>query len=450
MADIFISYRREDRRHAEQLANAFIDDGLEVWWDGSLEAGETYDEKIQTLLQSAKAVVILWSPAAVESDWVRSEGSVGRERGVLVPVMIKKVEIPVPFNLIHTANLTKWDGDRTDPDYVGVLKRVKELSSKQNVKPLKPATPRAMRRMWTAIAAAVVIAIGGASLWFFKPWEAVIAANDPVVKAKAKRDAALKELAATGLLPTDLDLYDWRQIARERFNPANYDTLRKQADAGNAPAQAVLCAVSYWGVRGHEPDDDLAWKMCRASAEANEPAGQVYYSVLLTDRATAAPDEDHKRVDLAAAAAEVKKASDQGFPRGILDYGYRLETGEGGVVVDLQKALDHYNLAKAKGLAIADLAIGELYLRQTIENSTDQDAFAHIKAAADKGEPNAVYRLAQLYHDGRGTKKDLKASLALYQQAEKYDNADMAMRAHNMVTAVQQEIDQAAQEPPPN
>src|SRR6185295_10598843 len=63
MADIFISYCRDDRPKAEQFHRALADEGLDVWWDAGLQAGEIFDEKVQQLLHSVKAVVVLWTPA---------------------------------------------------------------------------------------------------------------------------------------------------------------------------------------------------------------------------------------------------------------------------------------------------------------------------------------------------------------------------------------------------
>ena len=88
MSDVFISYRRSDRAIAEALYRALKEEGLDIWWDASLQAGETFDEKIQSILQSSKAIILLWSPEAAESEWVRGEGTIGRERGVLVPKRI--------------------------------------------------------------------------------------------------------------------------------------------------------------------------------------------------------------------------------------------------------------------------------------------------------------------------------------------------------------------------
>jgi hypothetical protein len=67
MADIFISYAREDRTKAQQLAAALEDSGWSVWWDTRLKAGEIWDEVIEKEIKTARTVVVLWSHASVNS-----------------------------------------------------------------------------------------------------------------------------------------------------------------------------------------------------------------------------------------------------------------------------------------------------------------------------------------------------------------------------------------------
>jgi len=46
MADIFISYAREDRTHAEAIAGALKAQGWSVWWDRQIRAGGNINEVI--------------------------------------------------------------------------------------------------------------------------------------------------------------------------------------------------------------------------------------------------------------------------------------------------------------------------------------------------------------------------------------------------------------------
>jgi hypothetical protein len=434
MADVFISYRREDKARAEAMAKALTEEGLEVWWDATgLQAGETFDEKIQSLLKSAKAVLVLWSPAAVESEWVRGEGTIGRERGVLVPVMVRSCAIPVPFNLIQTPDLTGWTGDRSDPAYQGVVARLKELAQKQNVKPLRAAPNRAQRRLWQAMAALAVVAVAGASLWFFRPWEAIIAANDPVAQAQKARTAAFKRIEAFGVSETDINTFDWKAIASKRFKPDTHAALVAAADGGDSLAQALLCSVAYWGAPPVESDEQVAWDNCRRSAEAGDPVGEVWFGYLHRDRG----EEE-------AATEWMKKAADQGFAWGELEYGLRLENGVG-VASDLVKAVELYRAAQAKGLPFADLALGLAYRSGTGLERDAAEGHRLIEQAANKGVPFAMFEAAENYREGYGVAKDTEAASRWYSAAaSQTDNERLASRAQSSQKWMEEEIAEQA------
>lgn len=114
MTDIFLSYNRGDRTVAQHIAKGLEDAGYVVWWDTALRAGQTYDEVTEGKLRAARAVVVLWSHRSVKSKWVRAEATMAENRARLVPVMIEECERPLRFELIQTADLIGWDGDRGD------------------------------------------------------------------------------------------------------------------------------------------------------------------------------------------------------------------------------------------------------------------------------------------------------------------------------------------------
>jgi adenylate cyclase len=112
--DIFLSYNREDAGRARQFADAFAADGFDVWWDAALRSGEAYDKVTEDALRSARAVVVLWSPRSVDSRWVRAEATLAERRKTLMPAMIEPCERPIMFELVQTADLSHWQGDKAD------------------------------------------------------------------------------------------------------------------------------------------------------------------------------------------------------------------------------------------------------------------------------------------------------------------------------------------------
>ena len=93
------------------LAKHFEREGWSVWWDPEVPPGKTFDEVIDEALKAAKCVVVLWSKKSASSEWVRTEASEGRRRGILIPALIEDdVEIPLAFRLIHASRLMDWQG----------------------------------------------------------------------------------------------------------------------------------------------------------------------------------------------------------------------------------------------------------------------------------------------------------------------------------------------------
>src|SRR5262245_50697420 len=112
VADVFVSYASVDRERARALSEVLADRGLSVWWDRTIAPGRVFDEVIQEELNAAKCVVVLWSPASVKSNWVKTEAAEAAARGILVPVSVQDVALPIEFKRIQAANLTDWHGER--------------------------------------------------------------------------------------------------------------------------------------------------------------------------------------------------------------------------------------------------------------------------------------------------------------------------------------------------
>ena len=105
MADVFVSYARADEPQAERVAEALRAEGYQVWRDDQLPAHRAYADVIEERLQSASAVVVLWSAEAARSQWVRAEADAARAAGKLVQATLDNTIPPMPFNQIQCADL---------------------------------------------------------------------------------------------------------------------------------------------------------------------------------------------------------------------------------------------------------------------------------------------------------------------------------------------------------
>jgi hypothetical protein len=107
MADLFLSYAHQDIKRAETLAQLLEANGLTVWWDRRMVAGDKIHDVIDGEIEKAKAVIVLWSPTSVKSDWVRGEAQTAHELAKLVPIKIEDCKLPINYRAIHTPEVSK-------------------------------------------------------------------------------------------------------------------------------------------------------------------------------------------------------------------------------------------------------------------------------------------------------------------------------------------------------
>ena len=128
MADIFLSYAREDAKAAQRLAAALESKGWSVFWDRtSLLAGQDFEAVIAQAINQAGCMIVGWSEAARQSDWVRGEAAIGRERHILVPAFFEPVEPPIAFRSLHTENLAAWHGDPDAQEFLMLCQAIEAV-----------------------------------------------------------------------------------------------------------------------------------------------------------------------------------------------------------------------------------------------------------------------------------------------------------------------------------
>jgi formylglycine-generating enzyme required for sulfatase activity len=138
LSDIFISYAEEDREQARRLAEALEAQGWSVFWDRTILPGKTWRQVIDTALHEARCVIVAWSEASILSSWVCEEADEGRERKVLVPVLLSAVKPPRGFRAIQAASLVNWDGRPTAEEFQQLVSAVADILGP----PKQPAAPR--------------------------------------------------------------------------------------------------------------------------------------------------------------------------------------------------------------------------------------------------------------------------------------------------------------------
>lgn len=127
MADIFISYSREDEARIMPLVSAFEAQGWSVFWDRRIPTGETWRTYIGSALQDARCIVVVWSKDSVESQWVAEEADDGRVRKILLPVLLDPVQPPRGFREIQAADLSDWPADPQSRNFAALLADLRRL-----------------------------------------------------------------------------------------------------------------------------------------------------------------------------------------------------------------------------------------------------------------------------------------------------------------------------------
>jgi len=156
VADVFISYKREERQAVERLAQELRRLGLDVWFDASLNAGEAFSDEIDREARAAKTILVCWSPAARASDWVKSEALIGFTNKKLAACYAAGpdgFDPPAPFNSIHAEDLRAWlsAASPTHAGWKSVLRRIGKLCGREDIESygaLDVQAPASVLRAW--------------------------------------------------------------------------------------------------------------------------------------------------------------------------------------------------------------------------------------------------------------------------------------------------------------
>jgi TIR domain len=122
----FFSYSREDSDFALRLARDLKAAGASVWLDQlDIVAGQPWDRAIEDALTNCPSMLVILSPASVNSTNVTDEVSFALEhRKTVIPVMYRDCAIPFRLRRIQSADFRQ--------DYAGALKELfKTLAPEQ-------------------------------------------------------------------------------------------------------------------------------------------------------------------------------------------------------------------------------------------------------------------------------------------------------------------------------
>jgi hypothetical protein len=135
---IFLSYSRKDSAEADKLEQRLRAQGLPIWVDrhGGIESGN-WKDRVTAGLNHARALIVLLTPASLESSAVRKEMAFASRKSVpIIPVQLKEIpeeEIPDWFTLDydelhrHMIDPTRYEEGVTNiVNAIGRLRKQKE------------------------------------------------------------------------------------------------------------------------------------------------------------------------------------------------------------------------------------------------------------------------------------------------------------------------------------
>jgi len=138
MADIFISYAREDLERVRPIVGAIEGSGYSVFWDRRIPSGMTWRQYIGNALNEAKCVVVVWSQHAIVSKFVIEEADDGNEREILVPVLIDEVKPPLGFRSIQCEDFRGWNGDTDHRRLKSLLNSIERATGRKATRKKPP------------------------------------------------------------------------------------------------------------------------------------------------------------------------------------------------------------------------------------------------------------------------------------------------------------------------
>jgi len=294
VSDVFVSYKREDRARVKPLVDALTAEGLSVWWDVGIEGGAAWRQSIQTALDRAGCVIVVWSAASVgpQGEFIHDEASLAKTRNIYLPITIDDVSPPLGFGQVQSLDLIGWHGRRTDKRFQAVVAAVRIMATAPAIGigiAAPPGASQSSRWPRRAIAGAFLLMLlgGGMSWWMLK---GPIGLNAPTGIAILPFEAALGDATtrafADGVAETVAGVMAKAELPTlspditHAASPAERDAVAVRAGAAyvlggrvEREGQNLLVTVNVSDPRKHE----ILWstRFTRAASEAAPMQDQV-------------------------------------------------------------------------------------------------------------------------------------------------------------------------------
>jgi tetratricopeptide (TPR) repeat protein len=119
---VFVSYAHSDIAYVRRLVNHLTERGVTVWFDEDIASGDRWNTVLRDRVRDCDALVLVMSPAAAASEWVRREVDLATEsRRPVLPLLLAGGVI---LGLEETQYESVVDGRMPSPAFVDQLRSV--------------------------------------------------------------------------------------------------------------------------------------------------------------------------------------------------------------------------------------------------------------------------------------------------------------------------------------
>ncbi len=438
LADVFISYKREDRDRIGSLARALESRGYTVWWDLELVAGQKWAKKIKAELDSAKCVVVAWTRASINDDrtyvseWVENEADEALRRGVLVPVLIDEGRIAWTHQKVQYATLIGWNGEPDHPGLSALVDGVVQHAGlRAKPQQIELAAWSAAERDETAEAFQEFVAAypqsrfaniaRGRTAELSEAADWALLGRAPTVAALAgflQSHPAGRFADETKTRISALELAKTREARQSELSsqaganaalPARFDLGRWMVGAGTAALALIAVSVwSPWKNDSTEREDPASPEPSEEGARSALPTAESVPPTLATATSSALARITERQWSSYFADQLVRLALQDSSPASL-------------------RAAANAGDARAQTILGICFRLGACGV-----SASDAEAASWYRRAAEQGFPRAQFHLAAAFEEGRGVVRDDSAAVSWMRRAAEQGcgvaQADLAQR----------------------
>jgi hypothetical protein len=257
--------------------------GWSIWWDRRIPIGKSYDEAIQSKLDAADCVIVVWTRHSIASRWVRSEAERAANRRMLMPVLMEDVEPPLGFSLLQAANLIDWRGEQTHAGFSQLIQQLSAVLIPNGATSLDKRPTEGMRphsrqgTIWTifTLLGVALLILAALSLTHLSEVDIVLRAQATEVRFVSSAEQELSGLLVLG----SLNVAGLRQIHFPRSEDLPGRTVTSHDLRGTIVSLSDGGPASSSGAITLEP---LALSD-RTSARLSANSGQAQVNIALED-----------------------------------------------------------------------------------------------------------------------------------------------------------------------